>query len=128
MQKPHKEIKNMRKAIAVTLTLMAIVLAFNVAYAAEAEFISATIERVDVANDKNGNEYVRIIIPMERTVNGITFERTYPAMAFGSLAEEAKLLKPGDTLNAIATFQTRVGESYNIHKFLTDDEAAGMKQ
>lgn len=72
-----------------------------------------------IAPDKNGNEYVRLIVGETRTIQGVQYEVGVAAMAFGATVEAAKVLEIGDNLKAIVNSRTYNGrESYTILKIL----------
>jgi hypothetical protein len=86
---------------------------------AEDVVLNAEIDSVTVALDKNGNEYVRVIISEPRTLNGTEYETTVAVMFFGETVSEAKLLKEGETLNLIANKREYRGSpSYTAIKLL----------
>jgi len=98
--------------------ILAIVLSIAVAYAAE-EVVTGEITDVVTAVDKNGNDYTRLIVSMDRTLEGTQYTVGLPIMAFGEHAEPAAALSAGQTLKAIC--QTRIfqgAESYTIVKIL----------
>ena len=79
------------------------------------KMITAKADSVTVLNDRNGNEYVRIIITETRTLEGMEYAKGIPVMAFGDLVERAKTLKAGDEFTAVVStreFQGR--ESYTL--------------
>jgi hypothetical protein len=86
---------------------------------AAGEKVSGTISNMVVKQDKNGNEYVRFIVPLTLNLNGISYEDALPFMAFGAQVEEGKTYKEGDVLTVIAKsreFQGR--QSYTILKYV----------
>ena len=100
--------------------LLAIVMMVAVAASANAEvFENMVIQRVDIDTDKNGAEYVRLIVPLDREEGGIKYTKTVAAMCFGAdLANYAKGLKPGDTVTFAGDLvKFRGRESINIHGF-----------
>lgn len=68
---------------------------------AEDVLLNARIQDVAIALDKNGKQYVRIIVNEERSLKGIAYEVGVPVLGFGSHAEKARSLKKGDTLKAV---------------------------
>ncbi len=110
-----------------TIAIIA-VLMIVVTGTAWAEILNHKIESVTVATDKNGNEYVRIIIAVEKTESGVTYSVGMPAMVFSSTGAEtmnaAKALKAGDTLKAAASLRKAPGfnDSYTIHKILPSND------
>ena len=114
----------MRKSLSVLMAIMAVML---VASFASAEILNVTIESVTVTNDKNGKEYVRLIVPITKEEQGIKYDITVAAMAFSSrngdtsLVDYAKTLKEGDSVKFAASKRIYQGrESYTIHKFITE--------
>lgn len=109
----------MRKSLSVLLAIFVLLFAVN----AMAEVIETTIKEVVVKNDKNGNEYVRLIIPITKNESGITWDDTVPAMVFKqgddkSMVEHAKTLKPGDKIKCAVKLRIYQGrEYYTILKF-----------
>lgn len=86
---------------------------------AAGEKVSGTIQTMVVKQDKNGNEYVRFIIPLTLNLNGVSYEDALPFMAFGAQVDQGKTYKEGDVLTVIAKsreFQGR--QSYTILKYL----------
>ena len=81
--------------------------------------LDTEIKTMTVANDKNGNEYVRFIIEEPRSLNGVEYTDTVAVMAFGSTVADAKELSEGDGLKAIASQNEYRGRTnYNIIKIL----------
>jgi hypothetical protein len=91
--------------------------------AVSAEILETTVNEVVVKTDKNGKEYVRLIIPVTKTESGITWDDTLPAMVFSngsdtSQVEYAKTLKPGDKIKCAVKMRKYEGrEYYTILKF-----------
>ena len=107
----------MRKFIAV-LVMACFLMVPMVAMAAD-KILNDPIESATTAIDKNGNEYVRIIINEERKLQGVAYTVGVPVMAFGSQAEKAKALKAGDTLKAVVASRGYKGNTrYTIRAFL----------
>lgn len=108
-------------ALTVMLTLLGS-LAVADALAAD-KLITAKITDTATKLDRNGNEYVRLIIEESRSLQGVAYDADVPVMVFASggsdLIEKAKALKPGDTLRAICDgrqYQGRV--SYTLRAFV----------
>jgi len=107
----------MKKFFALILALSLIALAVP-AFAKDV-MLQAPITRTDVVLDKNGNEYVRLIVTETRTLDGVKYEAEIPVMAFGSQVAPAKSLKAGDKFKGICSsrvFEDRA--SYTILKVL----------
>jgi len=109
----------MRKTLSVLLAIFVLIFAVN----AMAEVIETTVNEVVVKTDKNGKEYVRLIIPITKSESGITWDDTVPAMVFSngentSLVEYAKTLKPGDKIKCAVKKRIYQGSEYfTILKF-----------
>ena len=105
----------MRKAVLLTVILM-----FLPGLAsAQDVLLNAKIQDVVTALDKNGNEYVRVIVNEERTLQGISYEVGVPVMAFGPQVEKAKGLRKGTILKAICDRREAQGKvSYTILKIV----------
>ncbi|MCG7851409.1 MAG: hypothetical protein MIO92_02700 [Methanosarcinaceae archaeon] len=72
-----------------------------------------------IAMDKNGNEYVRLIVGETKSIQGVSYEVGVAAMAFGQTVDAAKTVNVGDNLKAIVNKRTFNGrESYTILKML----------
>ena len=105
----------MRKAVLLTVILM-----FLPGLAsAQDVLLNAKIQDVVTALDKNGNEYVRVIVNEERTLQGISYNVGVPVMAFGPQVEKAKGLKTGSVLKAICDKREVRGKvSYTVLKLI----------
>ena len=106
----------MKKALAIYLTLiLTIVIGMAIVANAADKLIDTTVDSVTIATDKNGNEYVRMIVTEDRSLNGVAYKRSLPVMAFGDTVSEAKSLKAGDQLKAVVSVREFQGrESYTI--------------
>ena len=94
---------NEMKALLVTLVILAIMLsATNHVYAKDV-MLESKIQNVTVNLDKNGNEYVRVIVEEEKELNGITYKVGVPVMAFGDMVDQARNLIEGDSFKAICS-------------------------
>ena len=81
--------------------------------------IDAKIQDVAIAMDKNGKQYVRVIVNEERSLQGISYEVGVPVMAFGPQVEKAKGLRKGAILKAICDRRESQGKvSYTILKIV----------
>jgi len=81
--------------------------------------VTAPIAGTDTLLDKNGNEYVRIIITEARSLNGVNYTTETLVMAFGAQVEPAKSLKSGQTFKGICDrriFRDRI--SYTVLKVI----------
>ena len=111
--------KNFRKLyVAVGVLLLLSMVIVPATMAAEA-MIDLTITDKVIATDKNGNEYVRIIVGETRNIQGVDYEIGVAAMAFGSHVDQAKTLNIGENLKAIVNSRIYNGrQSYTILKIL----------
>ena len=110
--------KHFTFTLAITIVLAVLMIMAPAAWSA-GENVTGTIESMVVKQDKNGNEYVRFIVPLTLKLNGVSYEDSLPFMAFGTQVEKGKTYKEGDTLTVIAKsreFQGR--QSYTILKYL----------
>ena len=81
--------------------------------------LNAKVQDVAIALDKNGKQYVRVIVNEKRTLQGISYEVGVPVMAFGSHVKEAKSLTKGQILKAICDRHEVKGKvSYTILKIV----------
>ena len=104
----------MRKVILTMLFILIPTMAF-----AQDVLLNAKVQDVAIALDKNGKQYVRVIVNEKRTLQGISYEVGVPVMAFGSHVKEAKSLTKGQTLKAICDRHEVKGKvSYTILKIV----------
>jgi len=103
----------------ITLSVSLVMLiSFGIAFGAE-EVVTGEITDVVQAVDKNGESYTRLIVTVERTLEGSDYQVGLPFMAFGSQAEPAAALQAGDVLKAICQTRLYQGrESFTIVKIL----------
>ena len=81
--------------------------------------LQAPITRTDTFLDKNGNEYVRIIVAENKTLNGVAYQTETPVMAFGTQVGSAKALKAGTDFKGICETRSYEGRvSYTVLKIL----------
>lgn len=107
----------MRKAIAIVGVLALLMVAVS-AIAAE-QVINLPITGKVVAPDRNGNEYVRLIVGEQKSLQGVEYSVGTAAMCFGAVVDAAKALNIGDTLKAVVQKRTFNGrESYTVLKIL----------
>jgi len=107
----------MRKFL-IVLSIICMLFIVSVAQAADV-VITAKIQSVTTAIDKNGNPYVRFIVDETRKMQGVEYEVGVAVMAFRGTVKEAKTLKDGDVLKAICSEKEYQGrKSYTILKLL----------
>ena len=87
---------------------------------AEDKMLTTKIDSATVALDKNGQEYVRLIVTEPRSLNGIDYMKSLPVMAFGATVADAKAYQAGDQLKAIANYRKLPDgrESYTVISFI----------
>lgn len=109
----------MHKISTALIAILVIVWCLAVPVYATDSNLNVVIESATLAKDKNGNEYVRFIVPVDKQLQGVEYQDTVAVMAFGSMTQPAKAYKAGDTLNAIVKSREFQGNtSYTILKFL----------
>ena len=107
----------MRKAIVVVGFIVALMLFAGMAVADV--LIDTKIQDKAVAVDKNGNQYVRLIVNETRKLQGVGYEVGVAVMAFQSHVEAASKLNAGDSLKAVCSSREYQGrKSYTILKLL----------
>jgi len=106
--------------LAIAMLVAAIMMAITAQVVTAADLILDTeIQSMAIANDKNGNEYVRFIIQEEKSLNGVSYTADTVVMCFGSAVAKAKTFSEGDTLKAIASQNEYRGRmNYNILAFV----------
>ena len=114
----------MKKFMSIALALLiTAVLAATPAMATD-KILRTTIDSATTAIDKNGAEYVRIIVNEDRKMEGISYSVSVPVMVFGQAVSKAKNLKAGDKLNCIvASREYRGATSYTLRAFLSNKSA-----
>ena len=60
------------------------------------KIIDEKIQSATISIDKNGNQYVRLIVPETREIQGIEYQVGAAIMVFGKNVSAAKKLKTGD--------------------------------
>ena len=112
--------RTISRSMAMAIIFMVITAFTLIGMASAAETIlEAKVTSVVTNLDKNGNEYTRLIVDVDRKIQGVNYTVGTPAMAFGSLNAEAKEMKAGDTLKCIASERQYQGRtSFTIIKML----------
>ena len=106
----------MKKIIFVSLVLLAVVCG---SVQAKDVVLDTTISDIVTKIDKNGNEYVRMMIPVQKELSGVKYEIQLAVMAFGDTVKEVAAFKVGDKLKAIASLNSYRGrDNYNIIKVI----------
>lgn len=110
----------MTKRAFALLGVLAVLVAFVAVDAMAADrIINTQIQSATVSLDKNGNEYVRLIVQESRKLQGTEYTVGVPIMAFGEMAQKAKSFKSGDTLKCVASEREYQGRtSYTMRALL----------
>jgi len=99
----------------------------SVGFAADV-VIDTKIAQATTALDKNGREYVRLLIEESRSLQGVNYTVTVPVMAFGRDVQKAKEFKAGDALKCIAAARDYNGNtSYTIRAFIDSQPQTAKK-
>lgn len=97
----------MKKPIAVYTSIMiaAIILITTGLANAKDKILTINPSRIEYKQDKNGNEYGRIIAAEPRSLNGISYTASVPVMFFGEMVEKLKnsAIKVGETSKIIVS-------------------------
>ena len=110
--------RTMSYILAIAIMFLLTITFMTMAQAAD-KILETTVDSAVTALDKNGAEYVRIIITEPRTLNGISYQKSLPVMAFGATVADAKSYQAGDELKAIVTPRNYQGsESYTVVSFV----------
>ena len=102
-------------SLIVIVALVANLLAFTVALAAPDRIIDSKVQTATVAKDKNGAEYVRLIVEDKRSLNGLEYTASVPAMCFGTVVDQAKPIRAGQTAKLVVSESEFQGKkSYTV--------------
>lgn len=83
------------------------------------KILDTTVRDVTTAIDKNGSEYIRVIVADQRELNGVKYETEAAMMAFGPQVQEVQAIKKGDKIKAIVSGREYQGRlSYTLIKLL----------
>jgi len=109
----------MKFAVKTILAIAIFALTLTIAQA-EDRILKTSVDSATVAVDKNGAEYVRFIITEQRTLNGVEYSKSLPAMAFGEQVAAAKALSAGSQLHAVVNYRKLPDgrESYTVISFI----------
>ena len=114
--------RTLRTALVINVFMIAVMLILVMASIGRAEdkILTIKIDSATTALDKNGQEYVRLIVTESRTLNGVQYEKSLPVMAFSPNVELAKAYTAGDQLKAVANYRKLPDgrESYTIISFI----------
>jgi len=104
--------------IALIVVLAMLVSLVSISFAAD-KMLDTTISKISIQQDKNGNDYARIIIQEDRALNGIAYTTSVVVMCFGSTVEKAKTYSDGDAFKAIVSQNEYRGRlNYNVVSFI----------
>ena len=107
--------------VLISLAVFAIVLVIGLSNAnAEDKILNTKIDSAVTALDKNGTEYVRLIVTEPREISGVSYQKSLPVMAFGANATPAKAYQAGDNLKAVVNYRKLADgrESYTVISFI----------
>jgi hypothetical protein len=111
--------KTFKNMITMAIILITLTLIGTMGALAADKVLNTTVRDVTTAIDKNGAEYVRLIVADQRELNGIKYETDAALMAFGPQVQEAKSVKKGDQIKAIVSGREYQGRlSYTLIKLL----------
>jgi hypothetical protein len=112
------EVAIMKRVMVLVVMLVAVMFVFPAVGMAQDQVLKGKIETAIVALDKNGNQYVRLIVNETRKLQGVSYEVGTAVMAFGSTVTQAKKMKAGDKLSAIVSSRIYQGrKSYTVLAF-----------
>jgi hypothetical protein len=100
------------------LTMIAVMMALAPGHAAEV-LLDRPIDQLTFQPDKNGKEYGRAIITVDRDLQGHKYTKGVPVMAFDDKVEILKSYNEGDQLRVVATYSEQF-DSYTIQSFIRD--------
>jgi hypothetical protein len=108
----------MKKFLSIIVAIMFVGCMFTGMAIASDKILDAKVVSATTSLDKNGSEYVRILISEDRQIQGVKYTQTVAVMAFGNMVKKAKALKGGDTLKAICSEREYRGRtSYTVLAF-----------
>jgi len=112
--------KRLSKIFVVTVVLTLILsLAVSIAIAGDVVIKDQTIIKASTRIDKNGSEYVQLIVNEDRSLAGVTYSAGVAVMAFGDNVTTAKTFKEGDKVSCIAAARDFNGNiSYTVRQFM----------
>ena len=109
----------MKKAIAIVTATLILCLSFASVAPAQDKMVSLKVNKVTVAKDKNGNEYVRLSLETPKELNGVAYTTSTSAMVFGEGVARAKTTKQGQVLKMIVAEREFKGNtSYTVLKIV----------
>mgnify|MGYP003572146819 FL=1 len=108
----------MKSRLTAILAILIIMILAAHAQAAD-KILSTTVDSATTALDKNGNEYVRMIVSEPRTLSGVKYTTSVAVMAFGDQVAPAKAIAAGDNIKAIVSSREYQGRtSYTVISFI----------
>ena len=103
----------MKKTYSAIACLIVIMILSTIAIASADQILVTKVDQVTVKLDKNGNEYTRLLITENKTLEGIKYTDKTSIMCFQPLSNDVKSLKAGQTVKLIVKPQTYQGnQSY----------------
>jgi hypothetical protein len=76
------------------------------------QLLTFKADSVTVLKDKNGADYVRIIMSETKSANGISYKSSAPINAYREMVSEAMKIKPGDTVTCMADKNEYQGKTF----------------
>lgn len=115
----------MKKLIIIAMALFTLIAMSATSWAAEEEILG-TVKSVTIKPNSNGEEFVRIIVNMQRSISGTAYVIGVPVIAHQGTAtpeafETAKTLQAGNTVKLIGQKRMYEGRDYyNLIKFASE--------
>ena len=101
--------------ILVIIAILSNLIAFSIAIAGPDRILESKVQTSTLAKDKNGAEYVRLIVEDKRNLNGLEYIASVPAMCFGTVAERAKPIRAGQAVKLVVSESEYQGKkSYTV--------------
>lgn len=85
-------------------------------------------DSVTVLKDKNGNEYVRMLISEKKNSSGISYTQSTTVNAYRELVPAASKIKPGSEVTAIVEKREYQGRTYYTLLGLKDSAPVTVKK
>jgi len=110
----------LRYAGLIVVAILTMMIAATMAEARD-KILVATAQSVVQDTDKNGNQYIRVIINEKRKLKGIEYEVGVPVMFFGSTIAQGQTIQEGQEFKAIVSDRFYQGrKSYMVIKLLNE--------
>jgi hypothetical protein len=93
----------MKKYFSAVIVALFVVLCCTGMAIAKDVIINKEIKAISFKNDKNGNQYARIFVSQDRTLNGVSYKRDIAIMGFGEHVAKLKAYKKGQTIKLVCS-------------------------